>query len=306
MAALLAALIVLGESTHPHGPAVAGDWPPAHLRAGTAGSSSLLGLPLRLRGGKAGRRTQPAKVPEQFWTKRYQADWDKLKITKRVLDPEHGYRRTPYVKMPGSYWAFGKRLPDRAPNMTVGRDIAYEQAFLKSGRCLFHPDTMEPLNPKRIWGDPDDPWWDLRWDERDIDEEIRARMQRADIYHPYIAKVLRYHCENDAFRARCSRESTAHLSTTGTASKSVNASTDLRERVEVPADARSIPIALMLLRERDASTRKACPPPQPWGSSAGRGVSSPWGAFVGGSQRKTSDSPSSSAHHCRRAQVCQY
>jgi hypothetical protein len=274
LAAFLSALLVLGLS--PHGPAVAGDWPTAHLRAGSAASSSLLGLPLRLRGGKAGRRTRPAKVPEQFWTKRYQADWDKLKITKRVLDPERGYRRTPYVKMPGSYWAFGKRLPDRAPNMTVGRDIAYEQAYLKSGRCLFHPDTMEPLNPKRIWGDPDDPWWDLRWDERDIDEEIRARMQRADIYHPYVAKVLRYQCENDAFRARCSRESTAHLSTTGTASKSVDASTDLRERVEVPADGCSIPSALMLLREREMLARgRHAPLPNHGGAAQGEVLVAP-------------------------------
>ena len=85
---------------------------------------------------------------------------------------------------------------------------------------------MEPLNPKRIFGDPDDPFFgespskrgmctalvracrtrgdacpdgrvvscsaDLRWDPRDIDEEIQARMQRADLYHPYISKLLRY------------------------------------------------------------------------------------------------------------------
>jgi len=114
---------------------LAGDEPRLRARADSAACS-----PLRLRGGgKSGRRTQPAKVPRQFWTKRYQADWDKLKISKRVFDPERGYRRTPYVKIPGSYWAFGRRLPDRAPNMTVGFDIPYEQAFLKSGRCLFHP-----------------------------------------------------------------------------------------------------------------------------------------------------------------------
>jgi hypothetical protein len=129
----IAALLAL--SACPPGPALAGDEPRLRARADSAACS-----PLRLRGGgKSGRRTQPAKVPRQFWTKRYQADWDKLKISKRVFDPERGYRRTPYVKIPGSYWAFGRRLPDRAPNMTVGFDIPYEQAFLKSGRCLFHP-----------------------------------------------------------------------------------------------------------------------------------------------------------------------
>ena len=102
---------------------------------------------LRLRGGKIGRRTQPAKVPRQFWTKRYQADWDKLKLrVNRVHDPERGLSRTEFVKVPGSYWAFGKKSIDRAPNMTVGWDIPYDQAHLKEDAMLFHPDTMEPLN----------------------------------------------------------------------------------------------------------------------------------------------------------------
>lgn len=95
---------------------------------------------LRLRGGKAGRRTQPSKVPKQFWTKRYQADWDKLKLRDNVVhDEERGLSGKEHVKMPGSYWAFGHREIDRAPNMTVGKDIPYEDAHLKSDHLLFHP-----------------------------------------------------------------------------------------------------------------------------------------------------------------------
>ena len=211
---------------------------------------------LRLRGGKIGRRTKPKEVPREYWTKRYQADWDPLKLRdKRVHDPERGLSRSEYVKVPGSYWAFGKKLPDRAPNMTVGRDIPYEKAYLKEGAVLFHPDTMEPLNLKRIWGDPDDPWYDLRWDPRDIDDEIRRRMYEPDIYHPYIAMLMRYHCENDAFRARSTREATARLmaSSSSSSSQLPTVSTSAGRQpgaghVCVPQDEATIPQALLRLR----------------------------------------------------------
>ena len=139
MPSLLAAVLMLSPLQHT--PAVAGVGQLTLVCGGVAtvahvGDNSPV---LRLRGGKSGRRTKPAKVPKQFWTKRYQADWDKLKMSKRVHDPERGLSTTEHVKLPGSYWAFGRTLPDRAPNMTVGRDIPYEKAYLKSGAMLFHP-----------------------------------------------------------------------------------------------------------------------------------------------------------------------
>lgn len=101
---------------------------------------------LRLRGGKGCRRTQPAKVPEQW---RYPDN--------RPLD-----LLREYVKLPGSYWAFGQGLADRTPNITVRRDRPYQDAHLKSPAMRFHPNTMEPLHPNRIFGDTD-PWHVLRW-----------------------------------------------------------------------------------------------------------------------------------------------
>ena len=215
---------------------------------------------LRLRGGKIGRRTQPAKVPRQFWTKRYQADWDKLKLrVNRVHDPERGLSRTEFVKVPGSYWAFGKKSIDRAPNMTVGWDIPYDQAHLKEDAMLFHPDTMEPLNEKRIWGDPDDPWHDLRWDERDMDEEVRAHMWEPHIYHPYIAMLLRYQCENDAYRVRSARDASARLMA-GIQGSLHDMSDDMdgeeEARVHVPGDEAGIPAALLRLRALDTERRR--------------------------------------------------
>jgi hypothetical protein len=123
---------------------------------------------LRLRGAKGCRRTQPAKFSEQCSTKRYQADcapmpfligihWD-----KRLHDPLRGLSRTEYVKLPGSYWAFGQGLADRTPNITVRRDRLYQDAHLKSPAMRFHHNTMEPLHPNRIFGDTD-PWHVLRW-----------------------------------------------------------------------------------------------------------------------------------------------
>ena len=156
--------------------------------------------------------------------------------------------------MPGSYWAFGQKLPDRAPNMTVGYDIPYEDAYLKGDALLFHPDTMEPLNPERIFGDPDDPWHHLRWDQRDIDAEVRKRMQEPDKYHPYIGMILRYECENDAFRVRSEREATELL-----APSASNTSVGIerrRDSVYVSPDTPSLPGALLRLRSL-ASRRKA-------------------------------------------------
>jgi hypothetical protein len=216
---------------------------------------------LRLRGGKAGRRTQPAKVPEQFWTKRYQADWDKLKLRdKRVHDPERGLSRTEFVKLPGSYWAFGQRLPDRAPNMTVGRDISYEDAHLKSGAMLFHPDTMEPLNPNRIFGDPDDPWHELRWDPRDIDEEVRKRMDEPDKYHPYIKMVLRYRCENDAFRVRAAREAVNSRLFTHSLSSPAGGGSGAG-CVRVPLEEPTVQSALLRLRSQQLQALQALSSP---------------------------------------------
>jgi len=128
----------------PHSPARTwGDGGQTNIITGTCPGRAGRGHALRLRGGKAGRRTQPAKVPSHLWTKRYQADWDKLKMrNNRVHDPETGISGGENVKIPGSYWAFGQQMPERAPNMTVGYDIPYEDAHLKSDALLFHPGAM--------------------------------------------------------------------------------------------------------------------------------------------------------------------
>ena len=74
---------------------------------------------LRLRGGKGCRRTQPAKVPEQW---RYPDN--------RPLD-----LLREYVKLPGSYWAFGQGLADRTPNITVRRDRPYQHVLRWGASC---------------------------------------------------------------------------------------------------------------------------------------------------------------------------
>ena len=128
----------------PHSPVRTwGDGRQTNVIAETCPGRAGRGHALRLRGGKAGRRTQPAKVPSHLWTKRYQADWDKLKMrNNRVHHPETGISGGENVKIPGSYWAFGQQMPERAPNMTVGYDIPYEDAHLKSDALLFHPGAM--------------------------------------------------------------------------------------------------------------------------------------------------------------------
>lgn len=139
-ASCLLVSVLASSCSCPHSPARSAVIDGVHTRVSTSAKCGEHLHALRLRGGKSGRRTQPAKVPKEFWTKRYQADWDKLKMrNNRVHDSERGLSRTEHVKIPGSYWAFGQQMPDRAPNMTVGRDFPYEDAHLKSDALLFHP-----------------------------------------------------------------------------------------------------------------------------------------------------------------------